>query len=257
MCLTCVGSPYFQFAHWDIQGDSYLRGWKPFNRSICQDKVRLAAQAFRVRKIQTERELYGFSDFENLEMVHRFALYQQCKSRPGLCEHHDWSSFQETAVPAIKTYTSTWYAFQPLGDNIIRGAMYDSMMAYTLPVIFDEAVAKQLPFTDIIDYSKFMTYVPLRSVVPIIANQKGLIELFQEEFNEGASCNMLEEMHKVLPVFQFMKSPHVHLINMAEIYKLSVGEDAFTFTVKAMLRHACRNGQIVSDSCAQNSLHNF
>ena len=151
-CPWCVGGVYYQTKHWNTSSGEYKESQLPFNRSVCGEKSLLVAQAFMVRKAwnnYVKDPLYV--DNQNHQ---RTILARQCASRPADCLHINWQTYKSAEKVAVGIQ-SAWYTFHPLGDNVIRGAMFDALLAHTLPVIFTKEVIWQLPFTDVIDYSNF------------------------------------------------------------------------------------------------------
>ena len=56
--------------------------------------------------------------------------------------------------------SKAWYALHPSGDFISRGAWYDSIMAGSIPVVFQSKYTDYLPYVDVVDYSLIQETLP-------------------------------------------------------------------------------------------------
>ena len=92
-------------------------------------------------------------------------------------------------------------------------------------------------------------YVPLADFMHGPAANKNVIDLMSAQFNISTACDQLQAVHQVRPVFQYLRDPHHELVTFSKRYIISPGDDAFTFTMKGVLRHLCRTKAISLTRC--------
>lgn len=107
-----------------------------------------------------------------------------------------------------------------------------------IPLVFDEFLASMLPFSDVLDYRSFTAHMPYEAAMQPNAS----VLAFARGYGGEERVRMLHSMQRVSHVFQYAVAPHhllVHHGSLAEVHPL---DDAFTMSVKAVMRHACRAG---------------
>ena len=53
-----------------------------------------------------------------------------------------------------------WYVLQPSGDFIARSAWFDTILAGSIPLVFQREYPIYQPFNDVLDYSMLMETLP-------------------------------------------------------------------------------------------------
>ncbi len=224
-----LGCPQFSHVHWS-RGSWQLR---PEGRMFNPAKLVEGKPQFSV-------ESFGVRDYED-----RFAAFEDCNERHDLCIHLDYRGPQD-AVPVYEAYGSAWYVLHPRADFIARSAWFDTLLADSIPVVFQPDYIKAVPFADVLDYERLMVVVPEE----IIKGQDGqnIITLLWDDFDQEAALKRIEYIHSVRHVFQYMVNPKHELVAWSQRSKLHPEDDAFTFTLKSVLRKVCQDGWL-SERC--------
>ena len=212
-----VGSPAFSHVHWSrgsqkIEFDS--------NQTIQAKKI-LAFGSFLVR---------SFPD--------RYAAHDNCLGKPDLCKFMVYNGPQDL-VAIYEGYKSAWYALHPRGDFLSRNSWFDTWLADTIPVVFQPEYIDSVPFGDVIDYTKLMLYIPEERFV---SNGLNIVEMIEGLFDREKAVQQIQEIHRVRHVFQYMLNPAHELIRWDQRAYMHSDDDAFTFTMKSVLRNICSRG---------------
>jgi hypothetical protein len=67
-----------------------------------------------------------------------------------------------------------------------------------------------------------------------------MVDLLQARFNRSRALQQLREVHRVRHVMQFSLNPQHQLLGFQQVCTLDDLDDAFTFTLKAVMRSLCR-----------------
>ncbi len=224
-----LGCPQFSHVHWS-RGSWQLRPeGKKFNPSnISDSKTMFATESFGVRHYED-----------------RFAAFEDCTERPDLCKHIDYKGPQD-AVPVYEAYHSAWYVLHPRADFIARSAWFDTLLADSIPVVFQPEYIQAVPFADVLDYKRLMVLIPEE----IIEGQDGqnVVGILWDAFDKADALKRIEYIHSVRHVFQYMMNPVHELLTWSQRSKLHPEDDAYTFTLKSVLRKVCQDG-LLPDRC--------
>ena len=147
---------------------------------------------------------------------------------------------------------SSWYSLMPRGDFVTRGAIYDALVADSLPVVFDPEYFRHCAFHDVIDYDDFVTNIPEEDVVGPGHN---VVQRLMDGFNKTDALQRIRRLHAVRHVFQYSLNPAHELIRFDRASNMSHHDDAFTFTWKAILRNVCQRRLVPLDRCLGAGLH--
>lgn len=109
-----------------------------------------------------------------------------------------------------------------------------------------------MPFRDLIDYSKFTTGFVNESTD---FNQISFTQLLQQNFDEDIALDQLKYMFSVRHVFQYSLNPDHTLLTYTHRDVISPADDAFTSTIKAILRNLCKKRLLGNHRCNLLSSH--
>ena len=107
---------------------------------------------------------------------------------------------------------------------------------------FLRLAAALLQLTEVLDSSSFMD--------PASKHAKAnAIDLLQARFNRTQALQKLEHIHRVRHVMQFSLNPQHQLLGFQQMCTLDDADDAFTFTIKAVMRNLCRRQLLPKGRC--------
>ena len=166
----------------------------------------------------------------------------QCVAAPELCNHQEFP-FQDTVeqIPlTIHQFQRAWYTTMPSGDFVTRSSMWDLLPAGGIPIVFTANFSRYCPYSDMLDWDSLLVYIPLEQVTG--PNATSFVDLVNQQHNSTLAKKKLASIRSVAHVFQYSLYSDHSLIHFAARNKLQAGDDAFTFTIKAVLRHICAKG---------------
>ena len=76
-----------------------------------------------------------------------------------------------------------------------------------------------------------------------------VIDLLQVHFNRTEATVMLAQLHRVQRVMQYMLNPDHDLLRFDQIEQMGAEEDAFTFSIKAVMRRLCQQKKLPVERC--------
>ena len=219
-----VGCPAFSFVHWS-------RGSKPLRteerlfdaEATERSKTLLVAESFLVRE--------PFPD--------RFTVYEDCIGAPDNCTHVEWTAHTD-AVAVYEAMQSAWYVMHPEGDFLTRNSLCDTLLADAVPVLFQAEYIDSVPFTDILDWDKIVLFIPESEVLG--DNRTNVIHRLAREFDKDEALSRIEYIHSIRHIFQYMQNPDHELIRWDQRSTIQPDDDAFTSTMKAVMRYLCGRG---------------
>ena len=142
VCLCQVAVPYLSHVHWNPRAYA-----SPFDRSIVT-----AENTHRVSIIfSTDRK----TKFRPISL-------QQYRDQPDHCLSKMLNAAQQltTIHDYAKLYRKSWYCVMPAGDTPTRMAIYECAALGSIPVVFDSALLKLLPFADVLDWESLLELFP-------------------------------------------------------------------------------------------------
>ena len=226
-----VGSPAFSHVHWS-RGSLHMQ----------RDKM-----AFDRNQLIISKKILATGSFIVRDYPDRTAAHQHCLDKPGLCKFVEYNGPQD-AVPVYEAYKSAWYALHPRGDFLSRNSWFDTWLACTIPVVFQSEYIDSVPFGDMIDYTKIMIYVPEEKILG--SEGQNIVSILEEAFDTGKAIQKISYIYNIRHVFQYMLNPVHELIRWDQRKKMHPDDDAFTFTMKSVLRNICSRGWC-SRQCAR------
>lgn len=231
-----IAAPWLGMTKW-TQGSTHFH--KPLDVAALKAKKKLPLKGYyQVRTPQREW------------------LHKVCNSQP-YCESDDIWAYAPTDhrhFRFIEAYEEAWVAIQVQGDEVTRTAMNDvwcndGVNLYLAP---PEWIVPFFPFTDLIDY-RLMTYFTSKHIDQAIReNDEDYLKEFEEQFTVDRTIFMIEATRNISHIFQYMQNPYdagVRFDTLQDVHKF---DDAYTHTVKALLRHFCRHGKISKRRCGNN-----
>jgi hypothetical protein len=222
-----VQSPPFSHIHWS-RGSKHLRP----ELSVF-DRVQTAAL-----KTQFSRECFIVRHYAD-----RVAVHEDCLERPDLCLHLNYTG-AEGAAQINEEFASAWYTLHPQGDTLTRSSFFESLLVESIPVVFQQEYFESVPFTDLLDYRKLMVYIPEETILG--ENGQNAVVQLADKFNQSEALDRLNYIHDVRHVFQYMRNPVHELIRWNDRATRRTEDDAFTFTMKSVLRNICSRGLLPS-----------
>ena len=225
-----VGAPYFQQNHWHQGALEYRQSFDPLD--VQQHKKKLAMASF------------GNRDGDAGKL--RSSVREECTKANHLC-HFVSIDNDVDIVNVFDNMRASWYTLAVPGDFVTRSMTYQTVISGSLLVVFADDYILHMPFRDVIDYSRFVSTFPYNT--SDLMQQTPFIQLLQENFNENVALEQLKYMFGVRHVFQYSLNPDHKLITFAEKELLSPWDDAFTFTIKAVLRSLCKRSLLGNHRC--------
>jgi hypothetical protein len=169
----------------------------------------------------------------------RTVLHRSCTEHPDACTHVTWDMAHNMSfkAEAYSSYAAYHYCLQPPGDWLLRGAFYDCVVAGGIPAVFHPDYAKHVAFADVFNYTQMLLQMP----TPAQLKKSGsdYLEHLQQQHAESNSTAKLEAWQPLRRLFQYALNPNHFLVRWSERANIDPRDDAFTFTLKALLRGLC------------------
>eukprot|EP00667_Euglena_gracilis_P013157 EG_transcript_13550 len=180
----------------------------------------------------------------------RQRLMWHCKARRKVCEYKQWYIDDKPAAKAALylRYRKAFYCLQPPGDWLLRGAFYDCLVAGGLPVVFHPNYTHVAAFSDVLNYSHFVMTVN-DSALPGV----NLIDHIVSQHSPQSAFESLRRLMKVRRLFIYTINPLHALISFKRMNIVDQLDDAFTFSMKALLRALCRNRDAPVPLCSSKA----
>lgn len=136
-----VLAPYLVHTHWH-RGSAALRA--PQQSAPAFDPARIAA-------VKQRLVMYS-ANIRNYRQ--RGRLHGDCAARPQQCAYVNWTAVDgmEAARATYFALQQSWYALQGDADFAIRGAVFQALTSFCIPVFTCKDVEQHLPFSDVLDY---------------------------------------------------------------------------------------------------------
>lgn len=132
-----------------------------------------------------------------------------------------------------------------------RAAWYDTVLANSIPVVFNSEYIKTLPFTHIIDYSRVMELLPIEQLMA--ENGTNAIDLLTSAFDAEKALDKLRYISRIKQVYQYMLNPVHELIRWDQLEAVAEEDDGFTMTMKTSLRNMCLRQLLPKERCQLSS----
>ena len=139
-------------------------------------------------------------------------------------------------------------------DFALRSALYQALVADSIPVFSDPEALRHVPYSDVLDYSKF-TITLNGSVAGGFMDKtsewskQNVLDILQHQFNRTAAVEMIKTIHNIRQVMQYALNPNHDLLRFDQMHDLRRDDDALTFSMKAFMRRLCKLNLLRSDKC--------
>ena len=228
LCLCQVAVPYLSHVHWNPRAYA-----SPFDRSI-------------VTAEKTHRVSMIFSTDRKTKF--RPILLQQCRDQPDHCLSKKMNAARRptTIHDYAALYRKPWYCVMPAGDTPTRLAFFECAALGSIPVVFDRALLKLLPFADLLDWESLIELLPGAQNI-----EDGQLKVIDDlvRVSEDAMTAKLAQLYSFRHTLQYSTQPQHLLIRSDQLQVIHPLDDAFTCAVKAVFRNVCRRGLIGQDRC--------
>ncbi len=121
-----------------------------------------------------------------------------------------------------------------------RISFWDALVIGTIPVVFNATFYQHLPFSDIVPYHDFVLYINYEAT--LAPDAPTYVQVVQQQHNATRAQHKLEEIGRLAHLFQYSLNPDHSLITWDVRGTVHPQDDAFTATVKAVLRNLCSRG---------------
>ena len=198
----------------------------------------LASNRFIQKAVQS-KDLLAFECFGTTKHVNeavniRKALQAACLLAGSDCVHVSPDYTGEQAASAALQYyvnaSNAWFCMQPIGDTPTRRSTFDCLLAGSIPVFLDQSSMDHFPWSDLLNASELILVHPGVMVADIFSHWLPAVPLKERQAR-------LKKIAQVAHVFQYSLTPHSGLIRWDNIDVLEKWDDAFTFSMKALLRN--------------------
>ncbi|KAK9834600.1 hypothetical protein WJX74_005526 [Apatococcus lobatus] len=150
-------------------------------------------------------------------------------------------------VAQLRRQHDSLFCIQPHGDLPTRIAFYDCIgLATTLPVVFDHHMLANLAFSDVVQYRSFAVYLPLEQALD--ASVSVVAEL--QKLDMSSLVSQLEALRNVSHVMVYASDPQHKLVSFQSRWDITPQDDAFTMSVKAVLRNLCQRDMFQGSQCS-------
>lgn len=167
----------------------------------------------------------------------RHKVMADCDERRDSCLFVDLDRaagvMQQNIPDVLHAYAASWYCSQPAGDTPLRRGVYDCLaLGRTLPVFYsDPHVVHHLAFADLIAYRELVT------VIGSLADN--FFDVLVNTTSMPERIGMITALQRVAHVFQYAVNPSYSLITFEAMHLIEPSDDAFTASVKGVLRNLC------------------
>lgn len=220
LSLQSIATPYLGHLHWYAGSRKYT---SPFET---ENKAQLV-----------------FASWVTRTFPERTILRDQCnQAADHICTffEYDPSAELKSAKLTIDGYERSYYVAMPRGDFVTRSSLYDVLCTGAVPIVFHANYSLFLPYHDIIDYSKLLLVVDtaLDERAPSFLN-------FVQDYGIQQAKHKMRYLSRVAHLFQYSLNPDHSLVTFPARDLVDSKDDAFTATMKAVLRNLCAREKLV------------
>ena len=167
----------------------------------------------------------------------------------GDCTAEHASCIQDTndgIFAWISRQHDSLFCIQPYGDTFTREAFFDCIgMGGTLPVTFDRRMLANLAFADVVNYKEFTIIMDEQHIMKESVN----IVTELKQVNSSSLISRLEALQRVSHVMSYSIDSQHQLASFESRWDISANDDAFSMTVKAVLRNLCDRDLFDDEQC--------
>jgi hypothetical protein len=136
---------------------------------------------------------------------------------------------------------------QPAGDTYSRRSVYTCLAAGAVPVVFDSHWKWLLPFADVINATDMLLDLS-KQRRSLEASSSNIVEVLGS-LSQQRQHDMFGYVARHRHMFQYMLDPVHELLTVDGADVIHCFDDAFTASMKAVMRNACRRGLMPSARC--------
>lgn len=180
----------------------------------------------------------------------RKSLAKQCAARNSTLECHvlvTRTFAEEQAIAAVALARHSLFCMQPEGDTYSRRSLYTCLAAGAVPVVFDSQWMHLLPFADVLN---------AKDTLLDLSRQKRSLETCSSSIVDVLNGMQQQRRHDMFEyvaqrrhLFQYMLDPVHELLTVDDEGVIHCFDDAFTASIKAVIRNACRRGLMPQARC--------
>ena len=163
---------------------------------------------------------------------------EQCHDHNTQCKWQiDWNKQHDIGIKNVSleikhAIDQSWYTLIPIGDYLTRGSIFDMLVSNSIGIL-ERKVSHALPFLDMIDYSQ---------IVKFIEPSHRILDDLTAHFNQSEAVEMIQRKFALRHLFQYSLSPNHKLVSFPTRHIMHEDDDAFTFTLKTLIRRLCNDG---------------
>ena len=109
-----------------------------------------------------------------------------------------------------------------------------------IPVVFNTTFHQHLPFSDVVPYQDFVLFIDYDATLE--PDAPTYVQMLQQQHNATTAQHKLERIGRLAHLFQYSLNPEHVLITWDARATIHAQDDAFTATIKALLRNLCSRG---------------
>ena len=201
------------------------------------------AQLRQQLEIECEQKNSGcvFAQFDDdvPKVMHMYQSAHFCLQPGGMSLIHKFAPCFSLAWVLLQIFQYS------AGDTPTRKGFWDCLLAGTIPVVMDPILVKMFPFNDIVQPEDYMIVVNLHDGL----SDNVLSQL--QQVTEDRRANMQLRILRGRHLFQYALRPDHSLLTFDGMYEGQQTDDAFTMSMKALMRSLCKLDRI---SCPGESL---
>lgn len=268
--------PHFGHVHWSPASQS--RHASMTAAQLSTPKTSLISQSFAVRRIEHLPQAA-----HPVQHAAREQLYMQCQAESNVTCQHMWIQGGgdppgHTLVAVAQLYQTSWFVTQTWGDFLTRVALVDAMAMGSVPVVPSPQVEQYLPFRDMLPWGAILEVVEDAQVLgpgcqckqaapeqpSLVPGQEYVCHcsqgastlpqvVAQRYAGEQGSAALLRKAARtwaVRHVMQYSQLPVHTLARWTQRAEREPEDDAFTFSLKALMRMLCDSGDMAASRCA-------
>lgn len=183
----------------------------------------------------------------------RKILQQQCMARNQSCIDFAPFAAERFDVKGIATLNeNSVFCLQPPGDTYSRRSLFDCLPLGCIPVVFETVWVTAFPFSDVLNVSLIL--VDLASIVDKVkSNELNVVDVLAY-FPAKDVIQRQDYVRRHGHVFAYMLDPVHELLTVDRLQHMDCMDDAFTFSIKQLMRNLCRRRLISKERCLHSTI---
>lgn len=141
------------------------------------------------------------------------------------------------------------YCLQPPGDTLTRRALFDCLLAGTIPVVFDYTTLEALPFQQQVPWHDMIITLSPKGIED---GSEHVVELLHSMHSTERAMQRLAVIHQYRHVLQYSLAPVHGMITYEGAWVLGAQDDAYTAGWKALVRRMCEHQRLPHHKCCRS-----